>query len=482
MTFSEIISYIDGEIAWGPVLLVLLFGVGLYFSFRTGFLQFRKFGFTMKNTIGKVFSGKKAEKGELTPWQAVTTALAATVGTGNIAGVTGAIAIGGPGAVFWMWVSALLGMVTKYAEVVLAVKYRERNAAGERVGGPMYYIKNGLGQKWKWMAVLFALLGGLASFGIGNATQVNSITSSITNAIDAFGGNTGGATITLFGSTFTVAALIIGIIVALIVALVILGGLKAVGKVTEKLVPFMSIVYILAALVFVGFNFPQIGTVFGMIFKGAFDPQAAIGGAVGITIMTAMQKGVSRGCFSNEAGLGSAPIAHASSSETDPVKQGVYGIFEVFMDTIVICTLTSLVVLCGQASGIISINWGSGADGTLVAASLSGVFGSKVSVLIIAVCLSLFALSTIISWSLYGARCFEFVTGEKGAKVYRVLFVFVIIFGAVMSLDDVWNIASALNGFMAIPNLVALLLLSPVVIKLTKEFFDRKKEKVQNGD
>jgi len=476
MTFSEIISFIDGEIAWGPVLLVLLFGVGLYFSFRTGFLQFRRFGFVMKNTIGKVFSSKQAEKGELTPWQSVTTALAATVGTGNIAGVTGAIAIGGPGAVFWMWVSALLGMVTKYAEVVLAVRYRERNARGERVGGPMYYIRNGLGSKWKWMAVLFALLGGLASFGIGNATQVNSIASSITNAIDAFGGNTGGATITAFGSTFTVAALIVGILVALLVALVILGGLKAVGNVTEKLVPVMSVIYIISALVFIGFNITHVGSVFAMIFKGAFNPQAAIGGAAGITIMTAMQKGVSRGCFSNEAGLGSAPIAHASTSEPDPVRQGVYGIFEVFVDTIVICTLTSLVVLCGQNAGIINISWGSGADGTLVAASLGGVFGDKIAVLIIAVCLSLFALSTIISWSLYGARCFEFFAGEKGAKVYRVIFVFVIIIGAVMSLDDVWNIASILNGFMALPNLVALLLLSPVVIKLTKEFFAKKKE------
>ena len=472
MSFGDIVKFLDEQVAWGPVILVLLVGVGLYFSIRTRFVQFRKLGYALKNTVGKVFKKTRAEKGELTPWQSMTTALAATVGTGSIVGVTGAVAIGGPGAIFWMWVSALVGMVTKYAEVVLAVHYRERNEKGERVGGPMYYIKNGLGPKWKWLAVIFCLFGILASFGIGNATQVNSIASSVEGSLSAFGVTSDN--ITFLGSTFSVIRLITGIVLAVIIALVVIGGLKAIGKITEMMVPFMSIVYILAGVVFVVFNYSQVGKAFGMIFEGAFNPSSVIGGAAGATILTVMQKGISRGCFSNEAGLGSAPIAHASTSETNPVKQGMYGIFEVFITSMIICTITGLVLLCGHNAGNITIGWGSGADGVLVAESMGSVFGERLSMLVVSICLILFSLSTIISWSLYGTRCFEFIANSKVIFIYKIIFVLFVVVGATLRLDVAWSMASAFNGFMAIPNLVAILLLSPVVFRLTKEYFDRK--------
>ena len=469
MNINEIVNYLNG-IAWGPWMLILLVGTGVYLSARVGFIQFAKFGYVMKNTIGKVFQKQNAGDGEVTPFQAVTTALAATVGTGNIAGVTGAIAVGGPGAVFWMWLSALFGMVTKYAEVVLAVRYRERNAKGDWVGGPMYYIKNGLGAKWNWLAVVFSLLGALAAFGIGNMTQVNTIAGAINNAIDAFGGNTAAVSFTMFGQVIPVSSLIIGGIVAFIVALVLFGGVKRIGSVTEKMVPVMAAIYIICALCVVFTNLGSVGKVFGMIFQGAFNAEAALGGAFGITIMTTIQKGVGRGVFSNEAGLGSAPIAHAATSETDPVKQGLYGIFEVFMDTIVICTLTALTLLCGVEAGV-DIAWGQSAGAELISASFATVFGAKAGALIVAMGIGLFALTTILSWSLYGTRCFEFLFNGKGVGVFQTVFVFVVVIGATLKLDLVWNIADTLNGFMAIPNLIALLGLSGVVIKLTKEHF-----------
>ena len=406
----------------------------------------------------------------MTPFQAMTTALAATVGTGNIAGVTGAIAVGGPGAVFWMWISALFGMVTKYAEVVLAVKYRERNEKGDYVGGPMYYIKNGLGKKWNWLAVVFSILACLAAFGIGNMTQVNTIASSFNAAINAFGGNTAATTITLFGQVVPVSSIAGGGVVAVIVALTLFGGIKRIGSVTEKMVPFMAGIYLVCALCVIGTNLGSIGKIFAMIFKGAFSAEAALGGAFGITIMQTIQKGVGRGVFSNEAGLGSAPMAHAATSEKDPVKQGMYGIFEVFMDTIVICTLTAFTLLCGVERGV-SITWGQSAGTELIGAAFSTVFGGQLGSLIIAVAISLFALSTILSWSLYGTRCCEFLLGHKATLVYQIVFVSVIIIGATLDLELVWNIADTLNGFMAIPNLIALLGLSGVVIKLTKEHF-----------
>jgi len=457
----QINSAINGFV-WGPVMLVLLVGTGLYLSISTGFVQFRKFGYAMKNTIGKVFHKAEAGHGEITPFQAVTTALAATVGTGNIAGVTGAIVLGGPGAVFWMWISALVGMCTKYAEVLLAVKYRERNENGEWVGGPMYYIKNGLGKRFKWLGTIFAVLGAIAAFGIGNISQINSIADSVNQVAQAFNPASADAKNTI--------ALITGIVIALFVALVVIGGVKRIGQVTEKLVPFMAVIYIVCAVAVVIAHASAIPAVFGMIFTGAFNPSAVVGGAVGITIRLAMTKGVGRGVFSNEAGLGSAPIAHASSSERDPVKQGLYGIFEVFMDTIVICTLTSLVVLC---SGVAEGHWGEGdlAGAKTTIAGFSTVFGPKFGASLLALGLLLFATSTILGWSLYGTRCIEYLFGHKAVKPYQVLFVIVIVLGAVADLTLVWDISDTLNGLMAIPNLIGLLLLSPVVIKVTKDYF-----------
>ena len=469
MKIEEIVSWLNG-IAWGPWMLLLLVGTGVFLSFRVGFLQFRKFGYAMRNTIGKIFQKSEAGEGEVTPFQAVSTALAATVGTGNIAGVTGAICVGGPGAVFWMWVSALFGMVTKYAEVVLAVRYRERNAQGDWVGGPMYYIRNGLGKGWNWLACVFCVLGALAAFGIGNMTQVNTIASSINTAIDSFGGSTAAYTVELFGQTVPISSVMTGCVIAMIVGMVLFGGIKRIGAVAEKMVPVMAAIYIVASLIVVGGNIGSLGTVFGMIFKGAFSAEAALGGAFGITIMTTIQKGVGRGVFSNEAGLGSAPMAHAASSECDPVKQGMYGIFEVFMDTIVICSLTALTLLCGAADKIV---WGESAGAELIAASFSSIFGAQMGSMLVAVGITLFALSTILSWSLYGSRCFEFLTGGKGVRAYQILFVIVVVIGATLKLDLVWNIADTLNGFMAVPNLVALLGLSPVVVKLTKAYFSK---------
>jgi len=467
MTIEEIVKFLN-DIAWGPWMLLLLVGTGVYLSCRVGFIQFAKFGYAMKNTLGKIFKKTEAGAGEVTPFQAVATALAATVGTGNIAGVTGAICVGGPGAVFWMWISALFGMVTKYAEVVLAVKYRERNDQGDWVGGPMYYIRNGLGKGFNWLACLFCVLGALAAFGIGNMTQVNTIATSVNTAIDSFGGSTAAYTVSLFGQNVPVSSIMIGAVVAMIVGMVLFGGIKRIGAVAETMVPVMAAVYIVASLVVVGFNLDKLGGVFAMIFQGAFNAEAALGGAFGITIMTTIQKGVGRGVFSNEAGLGSAPMAHAASSEKDPVKQGLYGIFEVFMDTIVICTLTAMTLLCGAGDKIV---WGQSAGAELISASFSSVFGAQVGSILVAVGISLFALSTILSWSLYGTRCCEFLLGGKVARVYQVIFVCVILVGATLKLDLVWNIADTLNGFMAVPNLVALLGLSPVVIKLTKEHF-----------
>ena len=337
------------------------------------------------------------------------------------------------------------------------------------VGGPMYYIKNGLGKSWIWLSFVFAFFGMTASFGIGNTTQVDSIATAIGTAVSAFGG----------GEVSTTFRIVIGAIVALITAFVIIGGIKRIGAVTEKLVPFMAVIYIIAALIVVFANIGQIGVVLGAIFRGAFSPSAIAGGALGVGIMTTIQKGIARGVFSNEAGLGSAPIAHAATSETDPVKQGVYGIFEVFMDSIVICTLTSLALLLGLSGqvGIDGIDWGVSHGSEMVAQAFSGVFGGKLAAVVIAVGLSLFALSTILSWALYGSRCVEFLFGKAArpaTMIYKVIFCVVLIIGSTLGLDIVWNIGDALNGLMAIPNLIALLLLSGTIIKITKDHFADK--------
>ena len=464
----EFLNKLNG-LAWGPWMLVLLVGTGIYLTFRVKFIQVRKFTYIIKNTIGKMFEKIELKEGEISPFQAVSTALAATVGTGNIAGVTGAIVVGGPGAVFWMWVSAFFGMVTKYSEIVLAVKYREKNEKGDWVGGPMYYIKNGLGKKFNWLAILFCLLGSIAAFGIGNMTQVNTIANSIDNAWTSLG--FASASFMLFGQNVTYVKLIVGMIVSGLIGLVLFGGIKRIGAIAEKIVPTMALVYVCISLIFLITNYQFIGQAFTMIFKGAFNARAALGGGVGIAILTTIQKGVGRGVFSNEAGLGSAPMAHASTSETNPVKQGLYGIFEVFMDTIVICTITALTLLCGYLSGV-DVVWGVDAGTELIASSYSLLFGNQMGSMIIAICITLFAFSTILSWALYGSRCCEYLFGTKNIKIYQIAFMIVIVLGACLKLDVVWTIADTLNGFMAIPNLIAILTLSPIVIKMTKEYFN----------
>ncbi|MBQ9979440.1 MAG: sodium:alanine symporter family protein [Oscillospiraceae bacterium] len=461
----DVVAKVNGAIngvVWGIPFLILIVGTGLFLSIRNRFVQIRKFGYAMKNTAGKMFNKQAAGKGEVTPFQAVTTALAATVGTGNISGITFAITLGGAGSLFWLWITAIIGMCTKYAEVLLAVKFRERNKKGDWVGGPMYYIKNGLGKNWTWLGIIFCIFGALAAFGIGNAVQVGNITSSVDTAIRAFNPN--------FGGTQTV-NIIIGVIIAIIVALVLIGGIKSLGKVTEKLIPIMSIIYIVVCLIIIFANITEIGHVFGMIFKGAFKPASVVGGVGGFTIKSCITWGVKRGVFSNEAGLGSAPIAHAGTSETNPVKQGIYGIFEVFMDTIVICTLTGLSLLM---SGI-DLNYGVKGTTALNASAFGTILGDKLGAIVIAVAIILFALSTVLSWGLYGSRCCEFIFGTKSIRIYQVIFVIITIIGATMSLDLAWDIADTLNGLMAIPNLIALLALSGVVVKCTREHFGKDK-------
>ena len=365
-TFEKINSAVNGFV-WGVPAMVCIIGVGLLLSIRTRFIQFRKFGYTFKVTLGRIFHKKEASDGSITPFQAVCTALAATVGTGNIAGVAGAIAIGGPGAVFWMWISALLGMCTKFSEVTLAVHFREKNRQGDWTGGPMYYIKNGLGPKWRWMAVLFALLGALTVFGTGNATQVNTITSAINTALLNYH--------VIDASSVSVSSLIIGIIIAVLVALILLGGIKRIGRVAEMLVPFMALLYIILALGVIFLNIDRVPGVFASIIEGAFSPASVTGGVVG-SFFLSMQKGVARGIFSNEAGLGTGSIAHATADTDHPVKQGFFGIFEVFADTIVICTMTALVILC---SGV-SVSYGTDAGAELTINGFITTYGSWVSI------------------------------------------------------------------------------------------------------
>ena len=455
-------------VVWGIPMLVLLVGAGLVLSIMTKFIQFRKFGYAMRNTLGRIFKGHTAGKGEVTPFQAVTTALAATVGTGNISGVIAAVTLGGPGAIFWLWITALIGMCTKFSEVVLAIRFRERNKDGDWVGGPMYYIKNGLGKGWNWLAIIFCVFGALAAFGIGNAVQVNNITDAVNSAITIFNPNFNGATAVNW---------VIGVVIAIIIGVTLIGGIKRLGSVTEKLVPFMSVVYIISCLIVIFANIGHIGQVFGAIFKYAFTPDAVIGGAAGAALKMCITWGVKRGVFSNEAGLGSAPIAHAASSERDPVKQGLYGIFEVFMDTIVICSLTGLTILSAFYANGVSWEYGVKGGNAIISGAFGTVMGNKLGAIIIALAISLFALSTILSWALYGSRCCEYIfKSTKCIKPYYVIFMIITLVGCQMGSGLAWDIADTLNGLMAIPNLIALIGLSGVVGKLVKDHFkDNKK-------
>ena len=456
----EIITSINtalNNFIWGVPAMVCIIGVGLYLSVRTGFLQIRKFSYALKCTIGRIFKKKEAAEGSITPFQAVCTALAATVGTGNIAGVAGAIAIGGPGAVFWMWISALLGMCTKFAEVTLAVHFRERNDKGDYVGGPMYYIKNGLGKKWMWLAYLYAFFGVCAVFGTGNATQVNTITAAVNAALINYGLLTVDSTA---GSN-----LIIGIFICIIVALILIGGVKRIGRVTETLVPVMALLYILLGVGLIAMKVEMLPAVFTSIFQGAFRPEAVTGGVVG-SFFVSLQKGVSRGIFSNEAGLGTGSIAHACADTKDPVRQGLFGIFEVFMDTIVICTMTALIVLL---SGV-EIPYGQAAGAELTISGFTAVYGNWVSIFT-AIAMCCFAFSTIVGWGLYGARCAEFLFGSKILLPFNIAYSLVSILGATVNLGLIWGISDTFNGFMTVPNLIAVFLMTPVVVKLMKAHF-----------
>ena len=452
-TIKSINDAVNGFV-WGVPAMLCIIGVGLILTFKSGFIQFRKFGKAFKVTVGKIFDKSEAKKGAVTPFQAVCTALAATVGTGNIAGVAGAIAIGGPGAVFWMWISALLGMCTKFSEVTLAVHFREKNKHGDHVGGPMYYIKNGLGKKWQPLAILFSVFGIFAVFGTGNATQVNTITTAIDSALLNFN--------LISKDSLKSFNLILGIIIAILVAMVLLGGIKRIGKVTEKLVPAMAFLYIILSIGVIAINYQSIPSVFASIFKGAFSPAGVTGGVVG-SVFLSMKKGVSRGIFSNEAGLGTASIAHAAADTDDAVEQGYFGIFEVFVDTIIICTMTALVILC---SGI-NVPYGMDAGAELTISGFTATYGNWVSALT-AVALCSFAFSTTLSWGLYGTRCLEFLCGTKTNKVFMIVYSLVAILGATADLGLLWSMAETFNGLMAIPNLIALLLLSKTLVKIVK--------------
>ena len=458
MEWIDRINDAINSIVWGWPTMIILVGTGIYLTVRLGFFQFRHLGECIRATVAR--KAKQAGKGEVTPFQAFATALSATVGTGNIVGCSGAIITGGPGAVFWLWISGLFGMATKYSEVLLAVKYRRRDKGGDRVGGPMYYIEDGLGKKWRPLAVFFAVAGALAAFGIGCLSQISSMVSAIQMSFCSFGpvSEAGERTI----------ALTVGIATAAVLALVIIGGLKRIGRFAASVSPFMSIIYLVFALVVIFMNLGSLGSVLKSIFVGAFQPKAVLGGAVGITMKQAMSGGIGRGLFSNEAGQGSAPIAHAGTEEEIPAKQGMAGVFEVFFDTIVICTITCLAVLM---SGV-PIEYVTGDKNVLPILAFSSVYDERIGSISVAVSLVLFAFTTMVSWSLYGVRCFEYLTGtQRYSLVYRLLFIAVVAYGAMVPLGLAYRISDTLNGLMAIPNIIALLALSGVVVSETKKEF-----------
>lgn len=453
-TLTTIFSSING-VVWGPLMLVLLLGVGIYLQIGLKLMPFRKFGTGLKlmwqgRDESKTPEGEaKTERdGEISPFNALMTALAATIGTGNIAGVATAIALGGPGAVFWMWITALVGMATKFSEAVLAVRYRETDSTGYHIGGPMFYIKNGLGRKWLWLGGAFAFFGSVAAFGIGNTVQSNSVADAL-------------------GTTFGIPAWATGLVLMVLAGAVIIGGIKRIGKVAGKLVPVMGILYVIAGLVVLVINASQIGEAFSMIFYYAFNPHAAMGGFAGAAVMAAIRFGVARGIFSNEAGLGSSPIAHAAARTKNPVRQGLVAMLATFIDTIVVCTITALVILTSTV-------WMEGEAGaSLTALSFDAAlpgYGNQ----IVSLALAVFAFTTLLGWSFYGEKCFQFLFGTRSIMLYRVLFVLAIPLGALANLGFIWLMADTFNAMMAIPNLIALALLSPVVFKLTRDYFDGK--------
>ena len=446
--FEQIVDTINGFV-WGPVMLILLLGTGIYLSIGLKGMTIVRIPYAFK----QLFKGRKSSgEGEISPFNALMTALSSTVGMGNIAGVATAVGIGGPGALFWMWCTALVGLATKYAEAVLAVNFRETDKLGNKVGGPMYYIKNGLGAQWKWLGGMFALFGALAGFGLANTVQSNAVSQ-------------------VLEGDFNVPTLVSGLVMSGLVAIVLIGGIKRIAYVASKLVPLMTIIYIGSTLTILFMNAAELPAAVVLIVDSAFNGTAATGGFAGAAVMLALRMGVARGIFSNEAGLGSAPIAHAAAATNSPVRQGTIAMLGTFIDTIVICTMTGLVlVVTGVWSGEPQ-----GAAMTLSAFKAQLPFGE----VILSVCIVLFAFSTMLGWSYYGERCAEFLAGPRIILPFRVLWIIGIFVGTQMSLDLVWKMSDALNGLMAIPNLIALVLLAPVVFRLTREYFAQEEENAE---
>ena len=445
-TVHSIIAAVNGFV-WGPVMLLLILGTGLYLSLSLRFLPIRMVpeGFKL------LWQGRKekGEEGEISPFNALMTSLSATIGTGNIAGVATAIFMGGPGAMFWMWVAALLGMATKYAEAVLAVKYRETDEEGNHVGGPMYYIKNGLGERWKWLAFAFALFASLAGFGIGNTIQANSVA----DVLDA---------------SFGIDELYSGIVMALLVGLVIIGGIKRIAHLAGAVVPFMALAYLLSGIIIIVININEIPAAIATIITAAFTPTAAMGGFAGASIWAALQFGVARGIFSNEAGLGSAPIAHAAAQTNSPVRQGLVAMMGTFIDTIIICSITGIAIVVTGA-------YTSGESGSALSMLAFSTALPYVGEYVVTLGLVVFAFTTMVGWSFYGEKSVYYIFGQKAIIPFRILWVLVIPFGSMMDLKFIWLLADTLNAFMAIPNLIAIVLLSPVIFKLTKTYFAKER-------
>ncbi len=437
-------------VVWGPAMLLLIVGTGIFMTVKTDFFTIRRLKYVFDSTLFKVFKKDKGEsqgEGEITPFQAMATALAATLGTGNIAGVASAIAMGGPGSIFWMWLSAFFGMATKFSEVVLSIEYRGHREDGSLVGGPMYYLQNGLNKPI--LAKMFAVFAAIAALGTGNMIQSNSVAESLE-------------------MTFGINKVLTGVVLAVIVGLALFGGLKRIAKITELLVPFMAIFYVGGGLAIVILNFSKVPAAFGEIFKLAFTTKAAVGGFAGSTIAMAMRSGIARGVFSNEAGLGSAPIAHAPAATDHPVRQGLWGIFEVFMSSIVVCTITALAI-------IITGVWTSGQDGAVLTISaFNAALPGNIGGYIVTFGLLFFALSTLLSWSYYGEVSLNFLFGEGTVKIYRIVWIPLVAIGAMTKLDLLWGVSDVFNGLMAIPNLIGVLGLSKVVVKLTREFFAKE--------
>lgn len=447
--YTEILSQVSSFV-WGPAMLILLVGTGIFLTIGTAFIPLRKIGYGLR----MLWAGRKPtdEKGDISPFNALMTAMAATVGTGNIAGVATAIALGGPGAIFWMWMTALVGMATKYAEAVLAVRYREVDSRGNYQGGPMYYIKNGLGKKWKWLAFLFAAFGTVAAFGIGNTVQANSVAQVV-------------------ASNFNVPTWVSGAILAILTAVVLIGGVKRIGTVAGKLVPFMALAYVAGALIIIVMQFDQVPAALGLIVSDAFTGTAAAGGFAGSTVMMAIRFGVARGVFSNEAGLGTAPMAHAAAKTNDPVRQGVIGMLGTFIDTIIICTMTALVIVLSAGWTQIDPATGQQFSGAALTSLAFGQALPGIGNYVVTIGIMLFAYTTLLGWSFYGERCAEYIFGVKSIAPYRVLWIISIPIGAMAELNPLWLLADIMNALMAIPNLIALLLLSPVVFKITRDYF-----------